>query len=275
MGSLFKGHGLGNQSASELREEFNKNISKNPISKLENINNTFKALYATNPKLAADYEAIIDKADIRQGVESTISGIEKEIRDDKKTGKRFEHSFVNVTHNWTDKEGNPQVSVKQQTVTTPSGKDAIRDVTPAATFAANAVYLRMLDAEGEKQYYGLLKDFEPYQAFMKVRAEHGKSFTKLESEALLRELSPTIATNWVNMQKNYLVTNTMTGAQQVRADIQAYRDNPNSVPKPSDYYNNINEYSKDILGLAMNVDPMNPNNKLADGKTYQVDSELY
>ena len=50
--------------------------------------------------------------------------------------------------------------------------------------------------------------------------------------------------------------------------------NPNNFAKPLDYYNNINEYAKDILGIAMNVEPMNKDYQFPDKRTYQVDSSL-
>tara|TARA_R100001443_G_scaffold72898_1_gene80926 strand:- start:5374 stop:7611 length:2238 start_codon:yes stop_codon:yes gene_type:complete len=271
VGSLFKGHGLGNKSASELKAEFNSNIANSSISKLESINNTFKALYASNPELAKDYQNVVDKADIRQNIQTKFSDVKEETRFDKKTGKTFKHKYQEVTHSWTDKMGNPKTSVSLVPVT---GEGSKIDVTPAGTFAANAIYLRMLKQEGHEAYYNLLGDFEPYEAFMKVRGEFGKEFDELQAEALRKELAPEIMTNWANIQESYFITNAITGEQALRADIQAYKANPNSNAKPLDYYNNINEYAKDILGIAMNVEPMNKDYQFPDKRTYQVDSSL-
>ena len=271
LGSLFKGHGLGNKSASELKSELNSNIANSSISKLESLNNTFKALYAANPELAKDYEEVLEKADIRQNIQTKFSDVKEESRFDKSTGKTFKHKFQEVTHSWTDKDGNPQTSVSLVPVT---GEGSKIDVTPAGTFAANAVYLRMLKQEGHEAYYNLLGDFEPYQAFMKVRGQFGKEFDELQAEALRKELAPEIMTNWANIQESYFITNAITGEQSLRADIKAYKENPNQFAKPLDYYNNINEYAKDILGIAMNVEPMNKDYLFPDNKTYQVDSNL-
>ena len=271
VGSLFKGHGLGNKNAAELKSEFNANIATSSISKLESINNTFKALYATNPELAKDYQTVVDSADIRQNVKTTFSDVKEESRLDKKTGRTFKYKYQEVTHSWTDKMGNPKTSVSLQPVT---GEGSKIDVTPAGTFAANAVYIRMLKQEGHESYYNLLGDFEPYQAFMKVRGEYGKEFDELQAEALRKELAPEIMTNWANIQESYFITNAITGEQALRADIEAYKADPNKFAKPLDYYNNINEYAKDILGIAMNVEPMNKDYQFPDKRTYQVDSNL-
>lgn len=271
VGSLFKGHGLGNKSAAELKSEFNSNIANSSISKLESINNTFKALYASNPELAKDYQDVVDKSDIRQNIQTKFSDVKEETRFDKRTGKTFKNKYQEVTHSWTDKMGNPQTSVSLVPVT---GEGSKIDVTPAGTFAANAIYLRMLKQEGHEAYYNLLGDFEPYEAFMKVRGEFGKEFDELQAEALRKELAPEIMTNWANIQESYFITNAITGEQALRADIQAYKANPNSNAKPLDYYNNINEYAKDILGIAMNVEPMNKDYQFPDKRTYQVDSSL-
>jgi hypothetical protein len=271
VGSLFKGHGLGNKSASELKSDFDKSIANSSLSKLESINNTFKALYGANPELAKDYEQVINKADIRQNVQTTFSDVKEEERFDKATGKTFKVKYQEVTHSWTDKLGKPQTSVSLVPVT---GEGAKIDVTPAQNFAANAVYLRMLEQDGHEAYYGLLNQMEPYQAFMKVRQQYGKSFTQLESDALRKELAPEIMTNWSNIQESYFVTNAITGAQELRTDIKAYKADPNNVAKPLDYYHNINEYAKDILGIAMDIEPMNPNYRFPDKRTYTVDEGL-
>ena len=271
LGSLFKGHGLGNKSAAELKAEFNSNIANSSISNLESINNTFKALYATNPELAKDYETAIANADLKQKVTNTISGVKEETRFDKTTGKTFKYKYAEVVTSYTDRNGKLQTSISLEPVT---GEGSKIDVTPAGTFAANAVYLRMLKQEGHEAYYNLLGDFEPYQAFMKVRGQFGKEFDELQAEALRKELAPEIMTNWANIQESYFITNAITGEQSLRADIKAYKENPNQFAKPLDYYNNINEYAKDILGIAMNVEPMNKDYLFPDKKTYQVDSNL-
>lgn len=271
VGSLFRGHGLGNKSASELKADFDKSIANSSLSKLESLNNTFKALYGANPELAKDYEEVINKADIRQNVQTTFSDVKEEERFDKQTGKTFKVKYQEVTHSWTDKLGKPQTSVSLVPVT---GEGAKIDVTPAQNFAANAVYLRMLEQDGHEAYYGLLNQMEPYQAFMKVRQQYGKSFTQLESDALRKELAPEIMTNWSNIQESYITTNPVTGAQDFRPDIKAYKADPNNVAKPLDYYHNINEYAKDILGIAMDIEPMNPNYRFPDKRTYTVDEGL-
>ena len=271
VGSLFKGHGLGNKSAAELKSEFNSNIANSSISKLESINNTFKALYATNPELAKDYETAIANADLTQKVTNTISGVKEETRLDKTTGKTFKYKYAEVVTSYTDRNGKLQTSISLEPVT---GEGSKIDVTPAGTFSANAVYLRMLKQEGHDAYYNLLGDFEPYEAFMKVRGEFGKEFDELQAEALRKELTPEIMTNWQNLQESYYITNSYTGEQALRGDIKDYKSNPNNFAKPLDYYNNINEYAKDILGIAMNVEPMNKDYQFPDKRTYQVDINL-
>ena len=80
--------------------------------------------------------------------------------------------------------------------------------------------------------------------------------------------------NWNVIQESYMVTNPATGAQDFRADIKAYREDPNKVAKPAGYYHNINEYAKDIMGFALDVEPMNPNYRFPDKRTYTVDEGL-
>ncbi len=125
-----------------------------------------------------------------------------------------------------------------------------------------------------KHILGLLNQMEPYQAFMKIREQFGKSFTQLEADALRQKLAPEIMTNWSNIQESYFATNAITGAQELRTDIKAYKADPNNVAKPLDYYHNINEYAKDILGIAMDIEPMNPNYRFPDKRTYTVDEGL-
>jgi hypothetical protein len=270
MGSLFKGHGLGNQSASELREEFNKNISKNPISKLEDINNTFKALYATNPELAADYEDIITETDIKQNVDIKFGEITKENVFDRETGKTYEQKYRTVSYNYTDKDGNPQSKSKVVTVTGEGGR---RDVTTPTDFNANLLYIPMLRKPGQEKYYELLKDYQPYQAFMKVRPEYGISFSELEAKDMAKTIMPQILTNWTALSQTYHETD-IQGHVRVRADIQAYIDGKGKVPKPAGYYNNMKEYQNDVLGTVLDTDTMNVSNLSSDKQTWTVDSNL-
>ena len=269
VGSLFKGHGLGNKGAAELKSEFDANIANSSISKLESINTTFKALYATNSELGKDYETVIENADIRQNVTTKFSEIKKELRYDKKTGKTTEFKFQEVTHSYVDKDGNPRTTSSLVDVT---GKGAAIDVTTPQTFASNSIYLRMLEQDGHEQYLSLLTQLEPYQAFMAVRRDHGKSFTQLESEALRKELTPDIMTSWQGIQDSYTVTNTLTGQQSYRIDIQDYKNGKG--PKPTDFYNNMAEYSKDVIGISLGVSPMNKDFIFSDGKTVAVVSGL-
>ena len=209
-------------------------------------------MYATNSELGKDYETVIENADIRQNVTTKFSEIKKEQRYDKKTGKTTEFKFQEVTHSYVDKDGNPRTTSSLVDVT---GEGAAIDVTTPQTFSSNAIYLRMLEQDGHEQYLSLLTQLEPYQAFMAVRREHGKSFTELESQALRKELTPDIMTSWQGIQDSYTVTNTLTGEQSYRVDIQDYKDGKGA--RPTDFYNNIREYSKDVIGVALDIEPMN------------------
>jgi hypothetical protein len=271
VGSLFKGHGLGNKSASELKADFDKNIANSSLSEIESINNMFKALYGANPALAKDYEEVIRKADIRQGVDTSSSEVKEEERFDRTTGRTYKVRYQEVYHSYVDKLGRPQTFVSIEPV---KGEGAKIDVTPQQTVTAINTYLQLLEQDGHEAFLGLLKDVEPYQAFMKVRGQFGKSLTQLEAEALRQKLAPEIMSNWNVIQESYMVTNPATGAQDFRADIKAYREDPNKVAKPAGYYHNINEYAKDIMGFALDVEPMNPNYRFPDKRTYTVDEGL-
>tara|TARA_R100001015_G_C4634752_1_gene201986 strand:- start:5792 stop:8011 length:2220 start_codon:yes stop_codon:yes gene_type:complete len=271
VGSLFRGHGLGNKSASELKADFDRNIANSSLSEIESINNTFKALYGANPALAKDYEDVIRKADIRQGVETSSSEVKEEERFDRTTGRTYKVRYQEVYHSYKDKLGRPQTFVSIEPV---KGTGAKIDITPAQTINAINTYLQLLEQDGHEAFLGLLKDVEPYQAFMKIRGQFGKSLTQLEAEALRQKLAPEIMSNWNVIQESYMVTNPATGAQDFRADIKAYREDPNKVAKPTGYYHNINEYAKDIMGFALDVEPMNPNYRFPDRKTYTVDEGL-
>ena len=269
VGSLFKGHGLGNQSASELKADFNANMAKSSISKLESINNTFKALYLSNPELAKDYEAVIEKADIREKVTQVYGEVTVDKRYDRKTGKTIEHKYREITTNYVDKLGVPRSTTTLQTI---EGDNTQIDRTEPATVAGDLIYLRMLEQAGHEDYFNARVNLEPYQAFMAIRPVHGKSFTELESQALRKTLAPDIMTSWKGIEANYILENKLTGEQSYRPDIQRYLDGKG--PKPSNYYNNIGEYSKDILGVALGVDPLNDNFISLDKKTVQVVSGL-
>jgi len=271
VGSLFKGHGLGNKSSSELKAEFNSNIANSSISKLESINNTFKALYASNPELAKDYETAIENADIRQNVDQKYGEVIIDKRYDRETGKTIEHKYREITTNYTDKKGNPRSITTLQTI---EGDNTGIDRTDPATTAQNLTYLKMLDQEGHEAYFTALEDgnLEPHQAFMALRKKYGKSLTTLEADAERKRMLPEIMTAWKGIQDSYIFTNPMTGEQSYRPEIQRYLDGQG--PKPSNYYNNMGEYAKDVIGVALGVAPMNKDFIFPDGKTVAVVSGL-
>ena len=270
VGSLFKGHGLGNKSAAELKSEFNANMAKSSISKLESLNTTFKALYATDASLAADYEKALDNADLKQKVEVTRGPIKTQTRVDKKTGRTFEYTYQEISTSYIDKNGKPQLSVSR----VDASSDPL-DVTPGQTFEGNALYLKLLRESGHAEYFDLLQDFEPYQAYMQVRPQHGKSISQSQEEAERRRLLPDIMTNWQNIQEGYYYTNPMTGEMILKPQIKAYVDDTTGkVAKPVGYYNNMNEYTKDILGIALQTELMNENLKFPNKISYPLVSGL-
>jgi len=270
VGSLFKGHGLGNKSAAELKSEFNANMAKSSISKLESLNTTFKALYATNPALAADYEKALDNADLQQKVEITRGPIKTDTRVDKKTGRTFEYTYQEISTSYIDKNGQPQLSVSR----VDASSDPL-DVTPGQTMEGNLLYLKLLRESGHAEYFDLLQDFEPYQAYMQVRPQHGKSISQSQEEAERRRLLPDIMTNWQNIQEGYYYTNPMTGEMILKPQIKAYVDDTTGkVAKPVGYYNNMNEYTKDILGIALQTELMNENLKFPNKISYPLVSGL-
>ena len=270
VGSLFKGHGLGNKSAAELKAEFNANMAKSSISKLESLNTTFKALYATDASLAADYEKALDKADLQQKVEVTRGPIKTDTRVDKKTGRTFEYTYQEISTSYIDKNGQPQLSVSR----VDASSDPL-DVTPGQTMEGNLLYLKLLRESGHAEYFDLLQDFEPYQAYMQVRPQHGKSISQSQEEAERRRLLPDIMTNWQNIQEGYYYTNPMTGEMILKPQIKAYVDDTTGkVAKPVGYYNNMNEYAKDILGIALQTELMNENLKFPNKISYPLVSGL-
>ena len=271
VGSLFKGHGLGNKSSSELKAEFNSNIANSSISKLESINNTFKALYASNKELAKDYETAIENADIRQNVDQKYGEVIIDKRYDRETGKTIEHKYREITTNYTDKKGNPRSITTLQTI---EGDNTGIDRTDPATTAQNLTYLKMLDQEGHEAYFTALEkgNLQPHQAFMALRKKYGKSLTTLEADAERKRMLPEIMTAWKGIQDSYIFENPMTGEQAYRPEIQRYLDGQG--PKPSNYYNNMGEYAKDVIGVALGVAPMNKDFIFPDGKTVAVVSGL-
>mgnify|MGYP003144017972 CR=1 FL=1 len=269
VGSLFKGHGLGNKNAAELKAEFNANIATSSISKLESINTTFKALYATDASLAADYEKALNNADLKQNVEVTKGPIETETRVDKKTGRTFKYTYQNFSTSYIDKNGKPQLSVSR----VDASSDPV-DVTKGQTFEGNALYLKLLRESGHAEYFNLLQDFEPYQAYMQVRPEHGKSISQAQEEAERKRLLPEIMTNWQNIQEGYYYT-MLSGEMVLKPQIKAYvEDTTGKVAKPVGYYNNMNEYTKDILGIALQTELMNENLKFPNKISYPLVSGL-
>ena len=108
--SLFGGDPYSNANSKDLKEYVNKQAYTKKFSEVEDINNTFRALFSEDPALATNFEDIVKKADIRQGIKTTTSGISDELSDFGPKGRQTKAKVQYITHSWTDKLGKNQTS---------------------------------------------------------------------------------------------------------------------------------------------------------------------
>ena len=87
--SLFTGQGLNYSSAKDLKSSYDKNVATSNISSIKKLNDSFKALYNFDPKIADEMAVVVNKADVRKDVVETALVKKTRVSQDQTTGQSF------------------------------------------------------------------------------------------------------------------------------------------------------------------------------------------
>lgn len=276
MRNLFGTSPYNRASEQDMQEYIKNQAYTKEFSEVESINRTFRTLFNFDPSVAADFEEIVKKADLRFDVETTTGPITKVTSGMNEKGRRTEDTVRYVTTTYTNKNG-VTVSDSQKVVVERGEMLDINEQTH------NLMQQKLFPGEGMKLYFTKIDEgFSPKAAFEAVPDKYKKTLTELQREALYNENFEKIMQGFETHKENYYFTGTtnMIGSKDVDslkpevANWEAYIAAPQRYleenegvipPKPTYYYANAEEWARGELNIGpakripVPEDNMNPN----------------
>ena len=272
--SLFGGDPYSNANSKDLKEYVNKQAYTKKFSEVEDINNTFRALFSEDPALASNFEDIVKKADIRQGIKTDTSGISDELSDFGPKGRQTKTKVQYITHTWTDKLGKTQTS--REKIIVQSGRIVPLSIENQSLYGA-----LIKEGQGQKVFNEAVEDGFSYKAaYEKVPSAFKKTSGTIRNENILEKNRETLIEAYEDYKENtYYETKkdsvTLEETSKLRPDLEAFlADTEGEVKKPAYYLPTFNSFIKNQYPtLAPTID-INPENIKAESKSYVLDENL-
>ena len=286
MRNLFGTSPYNRTSEQDMQEYIKNQAYTKEFSEVESINRTFRTLFNFDPSVAADFEEIVKKADLRFDVETTTGPLTKVTSGMDEKGRRTEDTVRYVTTTYTNKNG-VTVSDSQKVVVERGEMLNINEETH------NLMQQKLFPGEGMKLYFTKIDEgFSPKAAFEAVPDKYKKTLTELQREALYNENFEKIMEGFETHKENYYFTgaDNVFGGKDVDslkpevakwesyiAAPQKYlEENEGVIPtKPTYYYANAEEWARGELniGPAERV-PVPKENMNPDANSFVLDESL-
>jgi len=272
--SLFGGDPYSNANSKDLKEYVNKQAYTKKFSEVEDINNTFRALFSEDPALASNFEDIVKKADIRQGIKTTTSDISDELSDFGPKGRQTKAKVQYITHTWKDKLGQAQTS--REKIIVQAGRIVPLSIENQSLYGA-----LIKEGQGQKIFNEAVEDGFSYKAaYNEVPSAFKKTSGTIRNENILEKNRETLIKAYEDYKKNtYYETKkdsvTLEETSKLRPDLEAFlADTERKVKKPAYYLPTFNSFIKNQYPtLAPTID-INPENIKAESKSYVLDENL-
>ena len=272
--SLFGGDPYSNANSKDLKEYVNKQAYTKKFSEVEDINNTFRALFSEDPALATNFEDIVKKADIRQGIKTTTSGISDELSDFGPKGRQTKAKVQYITHSWTDKLGKNQTS--REKIIVQAGRIVPLSIENQSLYGA-----LIKEGQGQKVFNEAIEDGFSYKAaYEEVPSAFKKTSGTIRNENILEKNRETLIKAYEDYKENtYYETSkdsvTLQETSKLKPDLEAFlADTEGEVKKPAYYLPTFNSFIKNQYPtLAPTID-INPENIKAESKSYVLDENL-
>ena len=217
--SLFTGQGLNYSSAKDLKSSYDKNIATSNISSIKKLNDSFKALYNFDSKIADEMAVVVNKADVRKDVVETALVKKTRVQQDQTTGQSFTLYWAEKDITYTDKDGKPQIETIK---TTESRVDDIKlaNVTEIELFSKLIIDTQ----DSQEAFQGLLSEgYTARYAFEALDKKFKVGISNAGAEQFRRENAIKLQEGWDAYKKDmWYVKDGLTGAESLRPDIRNY-----------------------------------------------------
>ena len=250
--SLFTGQGLNYSSAKDLKRSYDNNVSTSTISDIKKLNDSFKALYNFDPKIADEMTKVVKNADVRKDVVETALVKKTRVEKDQKTGQSYTLFWAEKDITYTDKNGKPQIETIK---TAESRKDDIKlaNVTEMELFSKLIIQTQ----DSQEAYQALLSDgYTARYAYEALKDDYKVGISNAAAQQFRNENSIKLQEGWDAHKKDMWFTTDTMGNERVRKDIQAFTDGKG--PRPSDLqFASFEEYKESIAPIKAYINKDN------------------
>ena len=217
--SLFTGQGLNYASAKDLKSSYDKNIATSNISSIKKLNDSFKALYNFDSKIADEMATVVNNADVRKDVVETALVKKTRVQQDQTTGQSFTLYWAEKDITYTDKNGKPQI----ETIKTPESR--VDDIKLANVTEIELFSKLIIDTQDSQEaFQGLLSEgYTARYAFEALDKKFKVGISNAGAEQFRRENAIKLQEGWDAYKKDmWYVKDGLTGAESLRPDIRNY-----------------------------------------------------
>ena len=251
--SLFTGQGLNYSSAKDLKSSYDKNIATSNISSIKKLNDSFKALYNFDSKIADEMATVVKNADVRKDVVETALVKKTRVSQDQTTGQSFTLYWAEKDITYTDKNGTPQI----ETIKTPESR--IDDIKLANVTEIELFSKLIIDTQDSQEaFQGLLSEgYTARYAFEALDKKFKVGISNAGAEQFRRENAIKLQEGWNAYQKDmWYIKDSLTGAESLRKDIKAFTNG--TGPRPSDLqFASFTEYQESIAPIKAYINKDN------------------
>jgi len=250
--SLFTGQGLNYSSAKDLKRSYDKNVSTSTISDITKLNDSFKALYNFDPKIAKEMATVVKNADVRKDVVETALVKKTRVQVDQKTGQKYTLFWAEKDITYTDRNGKPQIETIK---TAESRKDDIKlaEVSEIELFSKLIIQTQ----DSQEAFQDLLSDgYTARYAYEALNKDFKVGISNASAQQFRNENSIKLQEGWDAHKKDMWFTTDTLGNESIRKDIQAFRDG--TGPRPSDLqFASFEEYKESIAPIKAYINKDN------------------
>ena len=257
--SLFTGQGLNYTSAKDLKRSYDNNIATSTISDITKLNDSFKALYNFDPKIAKEMATVVNKADIRKDVVETALVKKTRVQVDQKTGQKYTLFWAEKDITYTDRNGEPQIETIK---TAESRKDDIKlaEVSEVELFSKLIIQTQ----DSQEAFQALLSDgYTARYAYEALNKDFKVGISNASAQQFRNENAIKLQEGWDAHKKDMWYTTDSLGNESLRTDIKNYingvkKEDGTLYGRPSDLqFASFDEYKESIAPIKAYINKDN------------------
>ena len=257
--SLFTGQGLNYTSAKDLKRSYDNNIATSTISDITKLNDSFKALYNFDPKIAKEMATVVNNADIRKDVVETALVKKTRVQVDQKTGQKYTLFWAEKDITYTDRKGEPQIETIK---TAESRKDDIKlaEVSEVELFSKLIIQTQ----DSQEAFQALLSDgYTARYAYEALNKDFKVGISNASAQQFRNENAIKLQEGWDAHKKDMWYSTDSLGNESLRTDIKNYingvkKEDGTLYGRPSDLqFASFDEYKESIAPIKEYINKEN------------------